>query len=237
MNVRERQNNQWSMDRLVAQRLLYRHVKTVENWRLVSMLVVAVLLLWGLAAEGGHISQVATVIVVFLWFVDQVALVPLAGQMKKEAAIIQEDFDCFVLDIPWPEHGGVKRPTQDRVNELVRKGEKIATVRKGLEDWYGGDEIPAEALAARLHCQRFTLGVEISRMQILGGPILLTPIFLKPTLSGADLSGANISNTVLDSAKGLTQRQLNRACADADAPPSLNENRPRLVWRSRKCKR
>ena len=152
MSVHERQNKQWSIDRLVAQRLLYSYAKIVENWRLVSMLVVAVLLLCGLAV--GPISQVAPAIIVFLWFVDQVALVPLAGRMKKEAAIIQEDFDCFVLDIPWPEHRGVERPTQDRVDELARKGKKKASVTKCLEDWYGKDDIPAEELAARLHCQK-----------------------------------------------------------------------------------
>ena len=154
MSVRERQIEQWSLDRLVAQRLLYRQVKTVENWRLLSMVVVAGLLLWGLAARGGPFSQAATIIVVSLWFVDQVVWVRFASRTKQEAATIQEDFDCFVLSIPWPEHGGVEQPTQDRVNELARRGSKRAAVREGLEDWYGGDDIPADPLAARLHCQR-----------------------------------------------------------------------------------
>ena len=52
------------------------------------------------------------------------------------------------------DHRGVERPTQDRVNELARKGEKKASVRKCLEVWHGEDEIPAEELAARVHCQK-----------------------------------------------------------------------------------
>lgn len=154
MSVRERQNDQRSLDRLVAQRFLYRKVKEVESLRLLSVTVVAGLLLWGLSVEEGPISQVATLIVVLLWFLDQVVLVPLAGRIKVEAATIQEDFDCYVLDIPWSEHGGVELPTADRVSELAKKGRKLAAVNNGLEDWYGGDEIPTEALAARLHCQR-----------------------------------------------------------------------------------
>ena len=154
MNVRERQNDQRSLDRLVAQRFLYRQVKTVENWRLLSVVVVAGLLLWGLAAEGGPFSQAATIIVVSLWFVDQVVLVRFASRMKQEAAAIQEDFDCFVLDIPWPKYGGAEQPTEDRVYELARKGSKLAVVRESLEGWYGGDDIPADPLAARLYCQR-----------------------------------------------------------------------------------
>ena len=43
MNVRERQNTQRSMDRLVSQRLLYSYAKIVETWRLASMIVVVVL--------------------------------------------------------------------------------------------------------------------------------------------------------------------------------------------------
>ena len=152
MSVRERQNDEQSLDRLVAQRLLYRRVKRVENWRLVSMLGVAGLLLWGLA-EGGTVSQAATVVVVLLWFVDQAVLVRCAGGMKEEAATIQEDFDCWVLDLPWPEHTGVERPTQDRVKELARKGSSSGVGREQLRDWYRGD-IPTAPLAARLHCQR-----------------------------------------------------------------------------------
>ena len=154
MSIRERQNDQRSLDRLIAQRFLYRRVKSVENWRLVSMAAVGGLLLWGLAAEGGLCSQLATILVVLLWFVDQGVLVGCAGGMKEEAATIQEDFDCFVLDIPWPDHIWVEQPTQDRVNELTRKGSKLAAVREGLEDWYGSVDIPADPLAARLHCQR-----------------------------------------------------------------------------------
>ena len=154
MMIQERQNSERSLDRLVAQRLLYRRVKTVENWRLASVVVVAGLLLWSLGAEGGLSSELGTIVVVLLWFADQVFLVRRAGRMKQEAAAIQEDFDSFVLDIPWAEHGGFERPTEDRVKELVRQASRLGAARKDLADWYGGDGIPADELAARLHCQR-----------------------------------------------------------------------------------
>ena len=154
MDILKRQNSEWSLDRLAAQRLLYRQVKTVENSRLVLVLFVAVLLLIGLAMEAAPFSRVATMAVVLLWFVDQVVLVRFAGKMKEEAAAIQEDFDCFVLDMPWPEHLGVPRPTTDRVEELTKKASGAGMARNGLADWYCAQDIPAEAVAARLHCQR-----------------------------------------------------------------------------------
>ena len=152
MDIRERQNRPWSLERLAAQRWLYGRAKKVENWRLMSVLAVAGLLLLGLAVEAELYSQLATMIVVVLWFLDQAVMVRLVDGMKEEAAAIQEDFDCLVLNLPWPAHSGVNRPTDDRVKELTRlAGEGEAPPE--LIDWYGGDEIPVEATAARLHCQ------------------------------------------------------------------------------------
>ena len=154
MSVRERQNEQRSRDRLVAQRFLYRQAKKMENWRLLSVMVLAGALLWGLATDGKVIGYVAPLIVVILWLIDQVFLAPLTVRRKIEAATIQEDFDCYILDLPWPAHLGIERPTQDRVGELAKEGRKLATVNNGLKDWYGDDEIPLEPLQARLHCQK-----------------------------------------------------------------------------------
>ena len=152
--IRERQNSKWSLDRLVAQRLLYQKVKTTENWRLVLILLVAVVLIIGLALGFGPFSQVATIVIVLSWFLDQVVLVRCSGRMKEEAAVIQEDFDCFVLDMPWPEHLGVERPTKDRVEELAIKASSLSLACKQLVDWYPWENIPTGPVAARLHCQR-----------------------------------------------------------------------------------
>ena len=153
MDIRERQNRPGALDRLIAQRWLYGRAKKVENWRLVSVLAVAGLLLVGLSVEAELYGQVATIIVVVLWFLDQAVMVRLVDRRKEEAAAIQEDFDCVVLKLPWPEHSGIERPADDRIRELTRlAGEGDAP--PDLIDWYGQDEIPAEATEARLHCQR-----------------------------------------------------------------------------------
>ena len=120
MDIRERQNRPGSVERLIAQRWLYGRAKTVEHWRLISVLVVAVLLLVGLGVNAEQYSQVATIIVVVLWFLDQAVMLPLVDGRKEEAAAIQEDFDCFVLDLPWPEHSG-RRAAHGRQGE--RAGE------------------------------------------------------------------------------------------------------------------
>lgn len=152
LDVRQRQNRQPSLDRLAAQRWLYGQAKKAENWRLVSAIAVAGLLLSGLVIEAELYSHLATISIVGLWFFDQVVLVPSGVGKKEEAAAIREDFDCFVLDLPWPQHSRRERPTDDRVKELVRMADEPETWN-GLVDWYGTD-IPLEANEARLYCQR-----------------------------------------------------------------------------------
>ena len=152
--IGERQNSEWSLDRLAAQRLLYGQAKSVENWRLGVILLVVVLLLSGLALESGTFSQAATVAVVLLWLVDQVVLAPGVVRKKDEAATIQEAFDCFVLDIPWPDHLGLVPPTGDRVDELARYARDAGVARSKLASWYPLEKVPVGAVAARLSCQR-----------------------------------------------------------------------------------
>ena len=63
---------------------------------------------------------------------------------------MQEAFDCFVLDIPWPSHKGIQRPTEDRVRQLAMAAKGVRL----LENWYPPNAIPAEPMVAQLHCQR-----------------------------------------------------------------------------------
>ena len=152
--IRERQNSEWSLDRLAAQRLLYGQAKSVEGLRLALILLVAMLLLVGLAVRAEPFSEGATMAVVLLWFIDQVAMVPWVGYKRAEAAAIQEDFDCCVLDIAWPDHLGVTRPTEDRVRVLANKAQEAGVARKDLADWYRPEDVPLDPVEARLHCQR-----------------------------------------------------------------------------------
>ena len=58
---------------------------------------------------------------------------------------------------------------------------------------------------------------DLSRTSLVGA------YFGSADLTGADLSGANLSGAELDTARGLTQGQLNTACGDHTTllPPGL----------------
>ena len=152
--IQKRQNDEWSLKKLAAQRYLYQQAKITENWRLVSVLFVAGVLVIGLAVKSDVFDQWATVTVVLMWLIDQEVMMRRVTKKKEEAAAIQEDFDCFVLDLPWPDHLGITRPIKDRVKELSKRAAQADLSEEKLKNWYYPDGIPSDEIAARLHCQK-----------------------------------------------------------------------------------
>ena len=74
----------------------------------------------------------------------------------------------------------------------------------------------------------------------LGGAYLAGAYLTDSDLSGAYLTGADLTGAVLFRVKGLTQSQLNLACANPDNPPNLGrlcdaETGAPLEWRERRC--
>ncbi len=75
----------------------------------------------------------------------------------------------------------------------------------------------------------------------LGGADLAGAYLTDSDLSGAYLTGAVLTGAVLFQVKGLTQGQLNLACANPDNPPNLGQLRDAetgapLEWRGKPCR-
>lgn len=156
MSIQERQNLPEALDRLAAQRLLYRRAKLVRNVAMLTVLCIAVLALIGAGVQNNDFSYGVTVAALFTWFLDQFFLKEVEAKNKKEAAAIQEDFDCMVLDISWPTHKRVKQPTRDRIKQLAAQARKNPEIVKNLSDWYTPSAIPEGIKQAKIHCQRMS---------------------------------------------------------------------------------
>ncbi len=154
MSIRARQNLSESLEKLAAQRFLYRRAKGIRNFSLLLVLVIAFLALTGVVIQIEGFSSAITLAVLFTWFFDQLCLQEWEGRTKREAAAIQEDFDCFVLDMPWPSHKRAKRPTGDRVAQLATSANKNLKIAKDLKDWYTPHAIPKSKTLAQVYCQR-----------------------------------------------------------------------------------
>ena len=162
MSIQERQNLPESLDKLAAQRLLYRRAKLVRNFGMLLVFVIAIIALVGAFVQSKDLSYGVTLTALFTWFLDQFVIREIETKNKREAAAIQEDFDCMVLDIPWPRHKREKRPTRDRVKQLAIIAHKNPDIVKNLEDWYPPGGLPEAEAQAKVHCQRMNCWWDIN---------------------------------------------------------------------------
>ncbi len=118
------------------------------------ILLVAILGVVSSTVERAMINQWVPLIVIVAWIVDLLILKRIESSLKNEAATIQEEFDCFVLDLSWPKHKGIQRITPDRLRQLDLKAKSTSGGYKGLFDWYTPETIPRDPVQAKIHCQK-----------------------------------------------------------------------------------
>ena len=99
------------------------------------------------------------------WLIDQQVLKRREAKIKAEAAAIQEHFDCIVLDLPWPSHKGISRPTADRISQLAGAFESKDKAHEELIDWYSPSKIPDDPLFAKTYCQRMNCWWDVNLRQ------------------------------------------------------------------------
>ena len=162
MSIQERQNQPESLAKLAAQRLLYRYAKWIRTIGIALILGVAILGFAASVVGDQGFSHFVLLAVLITWFLDQQVLKRKESEFKTEAATIQEDFDCFVLDLPWPAHKGIQLPTSDRVKQLVSRATSKRKISEGLDDWYPPSSIPEDPILSKIHCQRMNCWWDVS---------------------------------------------------------------------------
>lgn len=170
MSIQERQNRPEALEKLAAQRLLYRRAKRMRNIRIALILVVVILGLAASVVGNQEFSHLVLLPVLITWFLDQQVLKRKESEFKKEAATIQEDFDCFILELPWPSQKGIQRPTPDRIKQLTIEAKSKPKGSERLRDWYTPDAIPDDPIFSKIHCQRMSCWWDVNlRRSWLGG--------------------------------------------------------------------
>lgn len=152
MSIQERQNSHRSLTLLAAQRLLYSRSKKTRNIATAIVITVAVVGLIASLVSSQYFERFLPSFVLLSWLFDQQFLKKKEQTLRTEAATLQEAFDCSVLDLPWPRYKGIQPPTEDRIKQLAAVAQ--TQNRELLRDWYPPDEIPANPVMAKLHCQR-----------------------------------------------------------------------------------
>lgn len=170
MSIQERQNRPESLNKIAAQSLLYTRSKRVRNWRMILVtMVVCALILSAAVGQSEVIASVLSIFAVGTWLLDRLVLNRLECELRAEAATIQEDFDCFVLDLRWPSIKGVRRPMTERVSRLAEIARCMPGASYKVDNWYKIDGIPTDPFAAKIHCQKMncTWDLDLRRAWIL----------------------------------------------------------------------
>ncbi len=154
MSIQDRQNRPEALQKLKAVTFLYHRAKLARNLGFSLVIFVGMLVIVMFITKNETFNHFVAFVAIFTWFLDQIVLKAWESTLKKEAATIQEEFDCFVLDLPWAEHKGINHPTLDRIKQLSIKASNIPKICAKLKDWYIPNAIPDKPDRARVHCQQ-----------------------------------------------------------------------------------
>jgi len=100
MSIDKRQNSSLNLKRLAAQRRLYSEAKNIMYVQfLISIIAVVLLSILGNILSEKYVVYI-TLFSILLLLLDEIFLSRKRESITYSAALIQEEFDCDVLDIP-----------------------------------------------------------------------------------------------------------------------------------------
>jgi hypothetical protein len=138
LSINLRQNSEWNLKRLAAQRQLYSEAKQV----MIIQFVLSGIFTVSLAILGNIIDEKYLVYTVFaasiIIVLDELLLSKRIDKIKEEAAKIQEEFDCDVLQLP---HNDIKFINTSML-EIIQEKSKLYISKHNnydtLLNWYPG---------------------------------------------------------------------------------------------------
>jgi len=156
--IAERQNASENLRLLAAQRQLYSEEKTRTGiWYLASLLVITVH--FAASSVSASVEPYESLIVVswLLVAMGELGLLPFLRQPRIEAATIQEQFDCEVLDLEWND-ALTEKPDPKNVERAIERFERRKKPNQEwekLKNWYESPAIQNSPIhVARIACMK-----------------------------------------------------------------------------------
>src|SRR4029077_11782372 len=150
-NIPQRQNEGQSLQLLAAQRRLYSWAKVALAFQVTLVVVVP-----GTLLVVEHFEETfklwAALAGLVISILDVLLLDPVKAALRHKAAATQELFDCYVLELHWPNLKGVK-PDREDVH-----GASAGYKTDGLKNWYPTDVGTLPPYVGRIICQRSNCG-------------------------------------------------------------------------------
>ena len=152
-NIPQEQNKQPRLDLLAAQRQLYSDAKFLQNTSIATV-VIAVIAGSILVAVFPHLAVYTALWGVTATLLDILFIARSQKSIQEQAAQIQQDFDCQVLNFDWANlHCGL-HVEPELIIEASDKYKIKDPICSALQDWYpiGIKKLPIHQ--ARIICQR-----------------------------------------------------------------------------------
>jgi len=152
MSINERQNNELNLKRLAAQRQLYSDAKKMMHiqFAISGMAVILFAIIGNIVSK--EYAVYITVLSILCVLFDELFLTKRIEDLRLNAAIIQEDFDCDALQIPINyiknSHGTMLEIIQENSKKYLSKYKNFDL----LVNWYPGMET-ADIKYGRIICQ------------------------------------------------------------------------------------
>lgn len=153
-SIPETQNTEQQLERLAAQRTLYSRAKTVAGIQAIVSVPAAIA--WSFIANVyPSMRPWAALWGLVIAIIDVGLLDALQSGSQKDAAKIQEAFDCAVLDLPWNSLVVGSFPDPERIAEASQRYR--SDPKLPIENWYPREVGKLPLSSARLVCQRTNL--------------------------------------------------------------------------------
>ena len=138
MSINEKQNSEWNLKRLAAQRQLYSEAKTLMGIQFIlSGVFIVVLAILSNIIDEKYLAFTA-VAAIAVSIIDELLLSKRIDNVKEDAARIQEEFDCDVLEIP---QNKIKIGNHSMMETIQEKSKKYSLKNinySALINWYPG---------------------------------------------------------------------------------------------------
>ena len=150
--IKIEQNSDRNIKLLAAQQQLYTEAKRLRSVRLISSVLLAVAAPFIVAFQPGWNTTLGVIGAIWL-MLDQAVLKHIQNSTVRQAAVIQEEFDTNIFNLPWnPILVGDRVPPES----VTSASGRFKRDKEKLRDWYpdmGSVPYPFDVLI----CQRFNL--------------------------------------------------------------------------------
>ncbi|MCA9735178.1 MAG: hypothetical protein H6696_03315 [Deferribacteres bacterium] len=151
-DIPARQNEQLQLNRLAAQRMLYDRTRDIKWHRFIA--IFAATFVSVVITKFILNSEVLMLLAAGLIWLGDWLVYRFEERQHDLAALIQEAFDCDVLELPWNHYINDSRPPTDTVNRLAEQYNPSRYPDQPLPNWYSVEVATIPLPYARLICQK-----------------------------------------------------------------------------------